>query len=137
MTSVVWRPSQAGRASQPMLLSTSTDSSLILWSPSDIPAAYGDQNTSLWINQQRFGDIGGQRLGGFVGSLWARGDKDALAWGWAGGWRRWRCQSDEAGAETWQEANTVSGHNGPVHGITWSPGGEYLVSTRYVNRFLF
>lgn len=65
-------------------------------------------------------------MGGFVGGLWARGGQEAMTWGWAGGWRRWR--SDGQGIEHWEEAAAISGHNGPVKGLDWSPKGEYLIS---------
>ncbi|EMD41027.1 hypothetical protein CERSUDRAFT_44275 [Gelatoporia subvermispora B] len=107
ITSLSWRPPSLSTP-VPTLLSTSTDSSLILWSPSTILTSGQDGATSIWINRQRFGDVGGQRLGGFVGGLWARRGMEACAWGWSGGWRR--------------------GHNGPVRGISWSPQGSFLLS---------
>lgn len=122
-----------------MLMSTSTDSSVILWAPSSLTGSSSGESTSLWINQQRFGDIGGQRLGGFVGGLWACGGCDALAWGWTGGWRRWRSSTISEGGtmhESWDEISAISGHNGAVRGISWSPRGEYLISTRYVSGFM-
>ncbi|KDQ64832.1 hypothetical protein JAAARDRAFT_28474 [Jaapia argillacea MUCL 33604] len=129
VTALSWRPASNGEAI-PTLLSTSTDSSLILWSPSTIITHSKDESTSLWINRQRFGDVGGQRLGGFVGGLWASDGKDALAWGWAGGWRRWRCSpsSSNQTVEKWDEIGAISGHSGPIRGLSWSPGGEYLIS---------
>lgn len=153
VTSLSWRPLPPSSSSSaaafdrtPTLLSTSTDSSLILWSPSTILTSTSaqengqDGTTSLWINRQRFGDVGGQRLGGFVGGLWTRGGAEASAWGWSGGWRRWRCIPDAGshdgglfGApslESWTETGAISGHNGPVRGISWSPDGEYLLSAR-------
>ncbi|KIJ20201.1 hypothetical protein PAXINDRAFT_160820 [Paxillus involutus ATCC 200175] len=88
VTSVAWAPSLpplSGTTPSPQtLLSTSTDSSLILWSPSQTLRTSSSSDGSIWINRQRFGDVGGQRLGGFVGGLWARttrGD-EAMAWGW-------------------------------------------------------
>ncbi|OJT10500.1 Elongator complex protein 2 [Trametes pubescens] len=130
VTSLTWR-TQDSPKSLPTLLSTSTDSSLILWSPSTVLTSAND-GTTLWINRQRFGDIGGQRLGGFVGGLWARGGSDALAWGWNGGWRRWRCQPPEADEENtmedWTEVGAITGHRAPVRSVAWSPGGEYLIS---------
>ncbi|KXN83687.1 Elongator complex protein 2 [Leucoagaricus sp. SymC.cos] len=98
ITSLSWRP-DLGPNSTPTILSSSTDSSLILWSPSTVFGATQDSSTSIWINRRRFGDVGGQRLGGFVGALWARG-----------------------------ELGAVSGHRGPVRGLAWSPNGEYLIS---------
>ena len=118
----------------PVLMSTSVDSSVILWAPTDVPDAHGRTSTSLWINQQRFGDVGGQRLGGFVGALWAWDGREAMAWGWAGGWRRWRSEviGLESGRETWREVNAISGHNGIVQSVSWSRGGEFLISSGYV-----
>jgi elongator complex protein 2 len=133
ITSLAWRPNFGPT---PTLLSSSTDSSLILWSPSSIaplPAVSSADNdtTSLWINRERFGDVGGQRLGGFVGGLWLADGREVLAWGWSGGTRRWRMSSDAEGSvenETWIEAGSVTGHMGPVRTIAWAPDGEYLIS---------
>ena len=136
VTSLSWRKDAA---TFPTLLSTSTDSSVILWSPSTILDSENSDSTSLWINRQRFGDVGGQRLGGFVGGLWAQSGTEALAWGWAGGWRRWRCNSirKDMSEEQWNEVSAVTGHNGPVKGLDWSPEGEYLISAGYVCHLLF
>ncbi|KAI0728765.1 WD40 repeat-like protein [Fomitopsis betulina] len=133
VTALSWRPPTSATP-VPTLLSTSTDSSLILWSPSTIITSAADGASSIWINRQRFGDIGGQRLGGFVGGLWVRGGMEACAWGWAGGWRRWRCTPGGAIAllgmqnEAWAEVGAIGGHHAPVRGLAWSPGGEYLLS---------
>ncbi|KAI9510450.1 WD40 repeat-like protein [Russula earlei] len=131
VTSLAWR-TLSKRQSRDTLLSTSTDSSLILWSPVPVQSEPNGSSSALWINQQRFGDVGGQRLGGFVGGLWAADGLEALAWGWSGGWRRWQCAPEnEEGArnEVWTEVGALTGHAGPVKGIAWSPGGEYLIST--------
>lgn len=89
-----------------------------------------DGSASIWVNRQRFGDVGGQRLGGFVGGAWSPRGDEALAWGWAGGWRRWRCDpSSKNEGESWTEVGAISGHSGPVKGIGWSPDGKYVIST--------
>ena len=111
-----------------MLLSTSVDSSVILWAPESFRTGIVEQDTTLWVNKQRFGDVGGQRLGGFVGGMWAECGIDAMAWGWNGGWRRWACFMGEP--ETWVEVPAFTGHAGPVHGLNWSPNGDYLITTR-------
>ncbi|KIP12875.1 hypothetical protein PHLGIDRAFT_61192 [Phlebiopsis gigantea 11061_1 CR5-6] len=105
ITSLSWRPRSAAYP-EPTLLSTSTDSSIILWSPSTVLGSSHHGTTSLWINSQRFGDVGGQRLGGFVGGLWAHGS-----------------------SEDWTEVGAITGHSAPVRGLAWSPNGEYLAST--------
>ena len=129
VTSLSWRPSSPEYA-EPTLLSTSTDSSLILWSPSAILSSSKDASTTLWINRHRFGDVGGQRLGGFVLGLWSRKGREALGCGWSGGWRRWGLLPNavNSAAEHWQELGAIGGHSGPVKGLSWSPNGEYLIS---------
>ncbi|PSR73684.1 hypothetical protein PHLCEN_2v10603 [Hermanssonia centrifuga] len=133
VTSLSWRP-RSSTYSEPTLLSTSADSSLILWSPSTILGSTQDGSTSLWINRHRFGDIGGQRLGGFVGGLWAQDGQEALGWGWSGGWRRWQCSSPQEPAtgtiEDWVEVGAICGHSAPVKGLAWSPDGDFLISSR-------
>lgn len=139
VTSLSWAVQKVGmddRGPPLTLLSTSTDSSLILWSPSDALFAtspYDSSAGSIWVNRQRFGDVGGQRYGGFVGGIWANIARgyEAMAWGWDGGWRRWRSvQTENLSTETdgWREVGAVGGHNGPVKDIDWSPAGEYLMS---------
>ncbi|KAJ7283716.1 WD40-repeat-containing domain protein [Mycena rebaudengoi] len=115
ITALSWRPANPP-TSTPTLLSTSTDSSLILWSPTAIRSSSSeDGSTSIWISRQRFGDVGGQRLGGFVGGLWAKNGAEALAWGWSGGWRRWHCTSvsEKHSDETWAEIGAITGHKRP------------------------
>ncbi|KIJ69988.1 hypothetical protein HYDPIDRAFT_104660 [Hydnomerulius pinastri MD-312] len=140
VTSLSWAPPQSPvRGSTPppqTLLSTSTDSSLILWSPSQILQSSSSNDItagSIWINRQRFGDVGGQRLGGFVGGLWAKTSRgnEAMAWGWSGGWRRWRsvqAAEGETDTDQWKEVGAIGGHSGPVKDLEWSPAGEYLIS---------
>ncbi|EAU84731.2 elongator complex protein 2 [Coprinopsis cinerea okayama7 len=129
LTSLHWRPKTSDE-STPTLLSTSTDSSLILWMPSSVGNSATQEGSSIWINYQRFGDVGGQRLGGFIGGIWADGGSEALAWGWSGGWRRWRCnRATNRQDESWHELGAITGHSGPVKGIDWSLSGNYLIST--------
>lgn len=141
VNSVTWRPTLDGlTSSTPTLLSTSTDSSLILWSPIPISAPLAQDSgapppPSIWVSNQRFGDVGGQKLGGFVGGIWNTRGEEVLGWGWNGGWRRWRLSSLRAtqsqnDLEEWNECTAVTGHQGPVKGMGWDPKGEYLITTR-------
>lgn len=34
--------------------------------------------------------------------------------------------------EQWDEVSAITGHNGPVKGLDWSPEGEYVISAGYV-----
>lgn len=118
VTAVAWNPHPL----PPVLLSTSVDSSAILWSPTTVTGAQ-NQSTQLWTNHQRFGDVGGQRLGGFVGGRWINHDQ-VFAWGWNGGFRRW------GKTENWEEMQAITGHAAPVQSVDWEPEGGYLVSAR-------
>ncbi|EEB96975.1 hypothetical protein MPER_03797, partial [Moniliophthora perniciosa FA553] len=124
VTSISWQSTKD--ASTPALLSTSTDSSVIIWSPSAVITHSGDTSASIWINRQRFGDVGGQRLGGFVSGLWKENGKEVMAWGWSGGWRRWQCVNE--GEDTWEEVGAIGGHSGHVKDLDWSPNGAYVIS---------
>ncbi|KAG8808850.1 hypothetical protein FRC17_003746 [Serendipita sp. 399] len=115
VTDVAWKPSGPDH----VLLSSSVDSSVILWSPSSIGP---NKDNQIWTNHQRFGDVGGQRLGGFVGALWVN-EREIIAWGWNGGTRRWGFADDQ-----WSELQAVTGHSSPVHGVNWEPFGRYLIS---------
>ncbi|KAJ3811945.1 WD40 repeat-like protein [Lentinula aff. lateritia] len=131
VTSVSWRPSNSNQSTL-TLLSTSTDSSLILWSPATILTDSENRTSSstIWINRQRYGDIGGQRLGGFVGGVWRLDGNEVLAWGWSGGWRRWRRKpSAMDDDEVWEEGGAIGGHRGPVKSVDWSSTGTFLISS--------
>lgn len=123
VTSLSWRPSSSSPSAVPTLLSSSTDASLILWSPTPGPSP-------IWINRHRFGDIGGGKVGGFVGALWCRGGDEVACWGWNGGWRRWRKTGGEGREEVWNEVGAITGPQGPVKGLAWDPNGDYLMSSR-------
>ncbi|KAG9006169.1 hypothetical protein FRB94_012243 [Tulasnella sp. JGI-2019a] len=122
VTSLAWRPAPSSPSAVPTLLSSSTDASLILWSPTPGPAP-------IWINRHRFGDIGGGKVGGFVGALWCHEGNEVACWGWNGSWRRWRKVDGEGREETWSEVGAVTGHQGPVKGLAWDPNGDYLISS--------
>ncbi|KAJ3572458.1 hypothetical protein NP233_g3066 [Leucocoprinus birnbaumii] len=70
---------------------------------------------------------------GWVGSLVLSGlEEGKKLWrgvgqaaGDAGHAKLW---GDASAEEVWQELGAISGHRGPVKGLSWSPNGEYLIS---------
>ncbi|WVW82861.1 hypothetical protein I302_104873 [Kwoniella bestiolae CBS 10118] len=102
----------------PLLLSTASDNSLIIWVPS---------SDGIWIPEHRFGAIGGRGLS-FYGAIWGKGGRSVLASGWNGGWERWVKTAGEDGEEEWQVKSGTNGHYGDVQSLSWDPREEYLIS---------
>ncbi|EEB09495.1 elongator complex subunit Elp2 [Schizosaccharomyces japonicus yFS275] len=106
------------------LLSSSTDSSLIIWE--------ADKQTGIWIIAERLGDIASSHgsttatgsAGGFWGGLWKPDDSAVACWGRTGGWRIWVNESGE-----WVQKCSISGHAAPVKCVSWEPEGRYFLST--------
>lgn len=116
LTNVHWSPPTAGH--DPFLLSTASDNSLILWTPSSSSTA----KDGIWIPEQRFGATGGRGLG-FHGALWGADGKTVMATGWNGGIERWQ---EEKGV--WEPTSGSSGHFGSVESCVWDQNGDYLLS---------
>jgi elongator complex protein 2 len=117
VTNVAWSPPST--SSDPVLLSTSSDNSLILWTPSSSSTA----KDGIWVPEQRFGATGGRGLG-FHGPMWSPNGKTVMATGWNGGLERWT--QVEEGA--WAPKSGLSGHFGSVESCVWAQNGEYLLS---------
>lgn len=127
ITSLAWKHGHSNEA--PLLLSSSLDSSIIIWSLTSVIAVNTlEKEIKIWANKHRFGDVGGQRFSGFVGALWALDGKCILGWNWSGNWRRWLSSFNDS-AESWEEVAAVTGHRGPVKSVSWAPNGEYIIST--------
>lgn len=127
ITSLAWKHGYPNEA--PLLLSSSLDSSIIIWSLTSVATADTlEKEIKIWANKYRFGDVGGQRFSGFVGVLWALDGKCILGWNWNGNWRRWLSSFNDD-AESWDEVTAVTGHRGPVKSVSWAPNGEYIIST--------
>lgn len=126
VTDLHWSPLSS--SDSPVLLTTSADNSMIIWSP--------DTASAIWLNRHRFGEMGGRGLALF-GALWGKDGKDVLAGGWNGGWSRWSraIGANEADVGpvdgSWEPTVGVTGHTGEVTSITWDPKQEYLISVRY------
>ncbi|OCF55861.1 elongator complex protein 2 [Kwoniella mangroviensis CBS 10435] len=117
LTNVHWSPPSSH--SSPLLLSTASDNSLIIWVPS---------TDGIWVPEHRFGAIGGRGLS-FYGAIWGKDGKSVLASGWNGGWERWvktALSEDEEGG--WEVKSGINGHHGDVQSLSWDPREEYLIS---------
>lgn len=101
-----------------VLLSTSADRSMIVWSI--------DPNSSLWTSSARFGDLHGT-AGGYFGAMWGNNSEMVLTHDWGGSFRKWIAQDD-----TWVSKVGISGHFNGVNGLSWEPSGDFLLSVRLV-----
>lgn len=113
----------------PILLSSSADSSIILW--------YPDVDSQIWTVQAQLGTISTKgastatgSTGGFWGALFSpRTMRDRLicAWNKTGSIRIWQREDGTDGA--WRNVGGVGGHVKQVRSLSWSPGGEYFLTT--------
>jgi elongator complex protein 2 len=126
--SVCWQPPLLveGGKHQPMcLLSASMDRTMLIWRP--------EEETGVWLNEVRVGEMGGNTLG-FYGGLFGPHGTQILAHGYNGALHLWEKQQTNPSSEgafvseTWNPGVTVSGHFGPVMDVMWDPSYQYLVS---------
>ena len=119
LTDLNWSPCSPN--TPPLLLSSSSDTSLIIWSPSASDTAAKD---GIWIPENRFGSIGGRGLA-FYGAIWGDNGTSVLASEWNGGWERW---GKETRTGHWVPRLGLTGHFGEVRSISWAPKADYLIS---------
>ncbi|KTW28639.1 Elongator subunit ELP2 [Pneumocystis jirovecii RU7] len=106
------------------LLTASADTSLIIWHP--------DNHSGIWVSLCRVGELSLSKgsstatgsFGGFFGGLWGPNGKDIACWTRSGGWRIFSNIKDN-----WIERISITGHMKAVKSISWSPHGEFLVSS--------
>lgn len=108
------------------LLSSSADTSVMLWEPDSI--------SGIWTSVARLGEISIKGAstatgssGGFWSSLWfTQNDKECiLTNGKTGSWRVWISESEN----NWVQRIGVSGPTREVTDLSWSPSGDYLLAT--------
>ncbi|XP_061411659.1 elongator complex protein 2 isoform X1 [Lethenteron reissneri] len=118
---VHWQPAsiQDGKHSQPMnLLSASMDKTMIIWSP--------DEETGVWLEKVRVGEVGGNTLG-FLGCQFSAEGTAIIAHAFHGALHLWH--SDCQQKEEWRPGVVISGHFGPVQDLCWEPEkGGYILS---------
>ncbi|KAJ1963369.1 Elongator subunit elp2 [Dipsacomyces acuminosporus] len=129
--SVAWNQSHA---SGPVLVSASSDSSVIVWAP--------DADAGVWSSVARLGEVGGAILG-FLGAAMDPAGDSIFAHGYHGSYHMWSYRSEpptsgdlEAGASAvpaystglWEPQVSLSGHFGSVQDVAWDPHGGYLLS---------
>ncbi|KAI8645941.1 quinon protein alcohol dehydrogenase-like superfamily [Parasitella parasitica] len=102
---------------QPMrLISASSDKSMMIWSP--------DNQTGVWVNNVRMGDIGGSTYLGFCGALFSPDGKSIVSHGANGSFHLWREGKDNH----WTPQVAISGHFKSVESIAWDPKSNFLLS---------
>ncbi|XP_044150035.1 elongator complex protein 2 [Bufo gargarizans] len=117
---VHWQPSflKDGSVVQPMsLLSASMDKTMILWEP--------DEETGVWLEQVRVGEVGGNTLG-FYGCQFSPDKSMILAHAFHGALHLW--SRNPAKHEEWIPMVVISGHFNSVQGLRWDPDGEFIIT---------
>jgi len=119
---VYWHPIKVINGKQEQvkcLVSASMDKSMMIWRP--------DQETGLWINQVRLGEMGGQNTLGFFGAIFDPEANHLLCHGYNGAFHLWSKSVDQQ-KELWQPNVSCGGHFGPVQDFDWSPSSNFLIS---------
>lgn len=120
---VSWNPSE-----KVQLLSASADNSIAIWEE--------DAESGIWLCATRLGDISAAKgattatgsSGGLWSGHWSTDGKKVVALGRTGSWRQWQYSSASG---IWHATVGITGHSRDVTGISWGPGGNFLLSTRY------
>ncbi|CAH1788294.1 unnamed protein product [Owenia fusiformis] len=114
-----WAPPvlQHGVPTQTMcLLSASMDKTMIVWRQ--------DEESGVWLEQVRVGEVGGNTLG-LYGCQFSPDGSSILGHGYQGAFHLWHQQQDNL----WSPGVAVSGHFDSVEDIAWDPeNGNYLLS---------
>ncbi|XP_023297424.2 probable elongator complex protein 2 [Lucilia cuprina] len=99
------------------ILSASIDKTLIIWQPSE--------ESGIWMEKVRLGEVGGNSLG-FFGGKFSSDGKSVLGHSYQGGFHIWKQSEDNEAL--WLPQVNVGGHFGEVRDLAWEPQGEYVMS---------
>ncbi|CAL1584564.1 unnamed protein product [Knipowitschia caucasica] len=117
---VHWHPPfyRDGERHQPLsLLSASMDKTMILWAPED--------DSGVWVEQVRVGEVGGNTLG-FFGCQMSPDGSMIMAHAFHGALHLWCKHHNDKGE--WRPAVVISGHFNAVQDLSWDPEGEFILS---------
>lgn len=122
--SLRWHPSEV------KLMSSSADSSVMVWIP--------DNTSGVWLCTTRLGDIsskGASTATGSYGGVWfsawiGKENNTIISLTNMGSWKRWMSDGTSSeGQELWTPQTGLTGHIKSVTDITWSPNGDYVLTT--------
>lgn len=99
------------------LLSSSIDKTLIIWSMQD--------DTGVWMENVRVGEVGGNSLGFYGGKL-SHDCNSILGHGYHGSFHLWHFDEN---TEHWTPGIVVGGHFNEVRDLCWDPKGHFLLTT--------
>nr|XP_020030367.1 elongator complex protein 2 isoform X3 [Castor canadensis] len=120
VNAVHWQPSfyRDGVLQQPMrLLSASMDKTMILWAP--------DEESGVWLEQVRVGEVGGNTLG-FYDCQFNEDGSMIIAHAFHGALHLWK--QDAVNMKEWTPEIVISGHFDGVQDLMWDPEGEFIIT---------
>ncbi|XP_022442704.1 elongator complex protein 2 isoform X2 [Delphinapterus leucas] len=120
VNAVHWQPSfyKDGVLQQPMrLLSASMDKTMILWAP--------DEESGVWLEQVRVGEVGGNTLG-FYDCQFSEDGSMIIAHAFHGALHLWK--QNATNPREWTPEIVISGHFDGVQDLTWDPEGEFIIT---------
>ncbi|XP_077609921.1 elongator complex protein 2 isoform X1 [Crocuta crocuta] len=120
VNAVHWQPSfyKDGLLQQPMrLLSASMDKTMILWAP--------DEESGVWLEQVRVGEVGGNTLG-FYDCQFNEDGSMIIAHAFHGALHLWK--QNTANLREWTPEIVISGHFDGVQDLMWDPEGEFIIT---------
>ncbi|KAF6087935.1 elongator acetyltransferase complex subunit 2 [Phyllostomus discolor] len=120
VNAVHWQPSfyKDGVLQQPVrLLSASMDKTMILWAP--------DEESGVWLEQVRVGEVGGNTLG-FYDCQFSEDGSMIIAHAFHGALHLWK--QNTANPREWTPEIVISGHFDGVQDLMWDPEGEFIIT---------
>ncbi|KAH0500295.1 Elongator complex protein 2 [Microtus ochrogaster] len=121
VNAVHWQPPfyKDGVLQQPVrLLSASMDKTMILWAP--------DEESGIWLEQVRVGEVGGNTLG-FYDCQFGENGTMIIAHAFHGALHLWK--QSTVNPRQWVPGIVISGHFSGVQDLIWDPEGEFIITT--------